>query len=380
MFVFVFFVCFPDVFAIILQPPYLTYDFVPGAQYDFSFKVQGSKNEESQDVYVYVVGILNKSIAISPTNTRIDSGIWTEFIGTIKIPDELEPGTHTNKIIIVQGAPAGGGAVGSVAGVELLLNVQVPYPGKYATISLVADNIKLGQKQNFVISVNNLGKELLNSVSGDIEILDSKEVGVGLVKTNTISIASGSLDKLSAVWDSVGNPRGEYTARAKVYYDGILKEDQKRFKIGDLLMEIVSTNSTKIKKGDIGKVYVTAQSFWNDLIFGVYSRVEFKDSQGQQFTFRSQEDSVEGFAIKNLLIYVDSTNINPGTYDARYTLFYSNKTAVYDSTISVVPRSFLYGINLTQVLLILVILVLLILVFINVRRLKKQNIKAQNKQ
>lgn len=376
---FVFFLYFPITYAIILQPPSITYDFVPGAEYFFSFKVQGSKNEEVQDVYVYVVGDLNKTITISPITAKIEPGIWTEFTGTIKIPNTLEPGTHTNRITVVQGAPETAG-VGSVAGVELLLGVKVPYPGKYADISLVADNIKLGQKQNFLISVISLGKENLETVYGDIVVFDSRDIIVGSVKTNTISILSGNVGKINAIWDSSNSPQGEYYAEAKVNYDGRLEEDQKRFSIGDLLMDITNINSTRIKKGEVGKVYVTAQSFWNDPILGVYTQLDFTDRQNQQFTFRSQEDTFEGFSIRNLLVYVDSANIEQGTYNAQYTLFYSNKTVVRQSTITISPGSFVSGLSLTQILLILIILILLILVLVNIKKYKKQSKNINNKQ
>ena len=371
LFVFVFFMYLPFANAIILQPPSINYDFVAGAHYDFSFKVQGSKNEDPQDVLIYVIGDLNQSIILNATSANIKPGIWTEFSGVIDIPQELTPGTHTNRITIVQ-ASSSGGAVGSVAGVELLIGVKVPYPGKYAEISFVADNIKLDSIQNFQVNMINLGREDINLAYSDIDIFNNVGNLVGSVKTNFVSITSGNSVTLKALWDSKGNPRGQYLAKARIFYDELSKEDQKNFNIGDLYMEISNINASRIKKGDIGKVGVNVQSFWNDVIKDVYMQIEFKDKQGQQFSFRSGNLNFEPFSIKNLIVYVDTANINPGSYDAKYTLFYSNKTAQKEDTIFI-TSGFIVNITLTQILLILVIIILLLLVFVNFIKFKKQN-------
>ncbi len=357
--------------AYLLSPPKIEYNFEPNAIFESSFTII-NRDVEPVNVLVYVQGDLNQSFSFSENVTSVPAQSSKSISFKIFMPESLKPGSHVNKIIVEQVTSESEQGIGAKVAIGILVPIQVPYPGKYLTADLSAKSININETQEFKVRLYNLGKETISNVVVDIYIYDSNKNNIGKVTETTSNMAATNVRDLILNWDSEGNNAGIYDAIANITYDGIKTDVVTKFRIGDLIIRIKDITYSSIKKGTIGRVNVLIESLWTGDINNVYGQLDIIDNTVLVGSSKSETFSLESAAERNVVLFVDATNLETKEYDGKVTIFYANKTSQRLFKV-VISRDFLSRVFIIQGLIILAIIILLILTILNYRKIFKKN-------
>src|SRR3989344_6569927 len=355
--------------ALIISPPERNYDFHPDYHYNFSFAVGGNNDNTPIDVKTYTKGDLEKYVTFNQENGVISPGRWTEFTGDIILPEKLKAGYHDTRVGVVQTSSKESG-FSSLVGVEMILGVRVPYPGRYIENNLEVNDVRVNESVKFILTFHNYGSEDIEDVRSSIEIYGINGEKVDSLKVDSFSINNGETRVINFNWSSVGNKIGMYRAVLNSNYDGEeLATSEKIFRIGDILIEIVSINGTKIDKGKIGRVLVSTRSYWNTNIDDVYALLEASTSNGL-IQIKSQSITYSPWANLDIPLFVDGNKIDIGRYDAKIRIYYANKTAEKVFVLEIKENKFVKLFS-TRNLLILIVIILIIVMILNFRKFIK---------
>lgn len=363
--VFFIFNCF-SVYALGIGPAKTELDFQPNYEFSVDYMVVGIPPE--QKLEVYAKGDLVEYVEFDKTNLTGEEN----FKASVKLPPDIEkPGP--NKLYIgVREIKEGRGGIGARVAVEALIVVYVPYPGKYAEISFSVNNVNVGEPINFVVEVNNLGKEDI-TVKTDIEVYSAKNLietlnlGSKFIKTQTKEIFTKQLN-------SSGYKAGKYKAIAIVDYGKIIKEE-KEFKIGTLFVNITNWTS-EVRKGKINKFDIWIESFWNSGIDNIYANVNIT-SNGESFDFfKTPSVSLKPWQKMMLQGYFNTEELDVGNYKANIILFYDGKTTKKTVDIKVISS---IKIIILYIIVVLVIVVAAIALYFFWKKYGKEIIRKREK-
>lgn len=280
----------------------------------------------------------------------------------LSLPSEIEvPGKHRLYITGAQQVNSkekGFAIVGNVRGV---IQINVPFPGKYAEIDFTMKNAKSGEDAPFDLKINNLGKEGINTKSY-IEIYDSLGKKVETFYAGDNAISPAKLVEISSTIPTSKYRPGEYTAVAIVEYEGRTAKKDAKFRIGELYVA-VSKHSDNFQRGKINRFEIEVESFWNDPIGNVYAEVEILDYNTK---FTTPSINLKGFEKSVLTGFFDTTPIEEDSFKAKITIHYGDKT-----TEEIVNLKFKNEINYTLYIMISTITIFLIIViFLSVKLIR----------
>lgn len=355
-----------NVNAITLQPPKIEINFQPGMEYSGSYNVKNDYTDQKIPVYITVSGDMNESFNLDDKEYIIPENSWQPFNFKIKMPDDIEPGDHAQYITINEGAKETG-MVGAVAGVALLVVISKPYPGKYLSVNLEVQDGKINEDINFKVTVENKGVEDVDSLTGEIKIFDSKENLVDTINFVSGSVNSGGNREFNEKWKT--DKRGEYKAEVVLNYDSNIGKSKSKFKVGELLVEILSVNAEPVKKDGIARFDINVQSDWNSKINNIHTEVIVDDkiSKGESF-------ALEGWESKNVTVYFDTTGLSEGEYNSLVKLYYESKEKSMNTKLIITKK-----VDLMMIGLIILVLLLLGLTYYNIRKFSTKKKKNEKK-
>lgn len=361
---------FQNVYAIGISPARTIINFEPGLETIAKYEII---NNENREIYVemHVRGDISEYIILHETSAIVPKGERKAFTYEIKLPEILEPGRHDIRIGAVESSPPStmsGATIGARGAVESQLWIEVPYPGKYLTASLTSQDAEIGKQVEFTISLNNLGKEIISSVSGNIEIITQNNNSLGVLPTTeTANFAPTTSAALKAIWAPSSRDVGTYTAKATIYYDGNTAKAETSFKIGELNLKLINVTSIPIEKEGIGKVDVLIESVWISSISSVFAEVK---AAGK--TAKSESITVEPWSKKIIPIYFSAEGLEAGEYPATAVVYYEGKTAEKAFILAIFEdKTMFYFMAGGSVVLAIIILVLISFIISN-RRFKKR--------
>lgn len=316
--------------AIGISPGRTTIDFTPNLHKEVQFKIINNEHKDMK-VLLYVEGELNNSITLY--NRIIDFAASEEskiFKYDADLPASIgKPGEHEVKIIAMELPKESGEGkfVGATAAVATQLLVRVPYPYKYAEIELSVVESEVNGTAAFYVGVSNLGQHDLVDTSANIEIFNSANERIAIVKTNKKTINAMTRTELVASWNANVNA-GKYRAVASlVYDDNKIATAEKIFAVGTLMMDVVDINVKNFRLGDIAKFDVTVENKWGDVIKDVFAQLQILDERGSTIAnTKSATADVPALGRQVLVAYWDTAGIKEGTYSGKLILNYADKT------------------------------------------------------
>ena len=146
-----------DVFALGVSPARKIIEFSPELEIEVEFNVLNSEGKDMK-VVIYVEGDnLDEEIIIDNPELIFSSGELQKSVKyNIKLPEKYdEPGTHEIKIVareIPVDKAFEGTFVGASVAVVHIVRINVPYPGKYATVELKLGE-DTGQGVDFIVYI-----------------------------------------------------------------------------------------------------------------------------------------------------------------------------------------------------------------------------------
>ncbi|MBW2991067.1 hypothetical protein KY348_05185 [Candidatus Woesearchaeota archaeon] len=306
---------------------------------------------------------------------------------TVIMPESFDtPGLHRAKI------KAGEifdekreGMIITVVGISMLIDVEVPYPGKYLKFnSFKAVNKEAGEEIPFTAVLVSKGDQVINSAKGVINIYNRFDEIIGTISTNTlINIQPGDKIELTAGWDSGTYEKGHYHSFIDVIYDGLKTNKTTSFKLGGLDVELV--NYTKeIIIGGIKPLDLFVESLWSERISNLKAKVTVLDNESKELTsFETLTVSLPAWKSTVLKGYLDTEMLDINDYNIRITLLFEDIAKDYDRLISIIEppgekekKSIFTAKNVLIASAILLIIILLIVyLVISKKKFKKEEDK-----
>lgn len=301
-------------------------------------------NSDGEDITlsVSVRGELANTLTLDGENKRItlkkSDGPYL-FRYLYALPDNLPPGQSSAEIVITQipdNINHSETYVGATIAVAHQFYVNVPYPGKYAEADIDIVSMNSGQETLFVIPVISKGKFDLVSVRANVDIFDAEGIPIHSFNTESIEIKSGEMKELRYIWDTESLPLGEYYAEVTVIYDGETINMNKRFSIGDQVLELQDIYVHDFSLGEIVKMEMLVQSNWNKIITDAYSRTRIYDEAGNVLAdFNSANYDIDPKSKKVIVSYWDTAGVREGTYDTKISLEYGQDSIENDLQLAV---------------------------------------------
>ena len=307
---------------------------------------------------VYVEGDLAKYVKLDPE--ELVGGGTVAVI--LDLPSKIDvPGNHVLHIGARQ-APGGEGGIGISANPQGTIIVIVPYPGKYATVSLSANNANVGEPVKFNAIATSLGKEDINAYA-ILDIISMKEKKqVDRIDFGSRFIPSTKSEQFYRELETKNYKAGNYNATIIVTYGGEKPaKESVIFKLGELFVDILSY-SNDFERGKINRFNIEAESFWNDPIENLYANVTILD---YNITFLTPSIDIAPWSKAFLTGYFDTTPIQEKKFKAKITLSYQDKTTEkvvdlrFKSKISILTYAIIGGIVFVAILLAIAIILLI---------------------
>ncbi|MBI2451577.1 hypothetical protein HYV50_00695 [Candidatus Pacearchaeota archaeon] len=337
-------------------------NFEPGLSQVFSFYF--GIDDTSAKYEVYVLGDLSDYVKISRDELNGPGNVNV----LLQLPDKIEkPGVHRIRVGINKIGGGQQGAISVVASVVGVIDVRVPYPGKYAEIQFSATNANVGEPVEFKLTISSLGHETILADSR-VELYDSRGKKVDTIDMGTNEISSTETREIVKNVDTKNYAAGSYKAVAVVDYGGEKPASAEAdFRLGELFVDIVN-HTKEFERGKINKMDIQIESHWNDPIENVYGEVFILGYNIPSFLTPSVNLDKFGKAI--LTGYFDTTTIDKNKFQAKVVLRYKGKTTekTVDLRFKREVNKLAVGIMIVSLL---IVIVLILLIIINRRRRKE---------
>ncbi|MBI2662567.1 hypothetical protein HYX11_03850 [Candidatus Woesearchaeota archaeon] len=326
----------PIGYSLGITPPAEELNFESGLSKTFQLNIYGEN--KPFEVKLSVSGELKDYIKLKQEVLTVPLEGLTLYY-KINLPSELKPGRHKASIIIeqqltVSETGAGKSTFGAMPAVGHVIIINVPYEGKYAEAKLNAPDVKIGEVINFVVTVTNYGSEALSNVQGTIKIYDSEGKEIISIGTDDKEVKKGESVELYAHW-TPNIKAGIYKAKVVVDYDNKKTEAETSFRIGDILVGIISLNPQEFVNGKINKMELEVESLWDSEIKNVYASIDIKKGKSKEETIATPPVTLKPWQKDKLIAYLDTTNYETGEYNAEVTLNYADKTTQKDFKLTV---------------------------------------------
>jgi len=356
-------------------------NFVPNLERSFSYLAGGSPG----NYIIYVKGDLKDFFTLDKEEAYVAPGQSLGFTATLRLPEKIEPGMHTNYICFLQGEPSKGGNIVVVTETCAIVDVKELYSEKKIEIHLNAPNLNVNEEKEFSIDITSWTKQDL-SINGIMEIKSESET-LQTLKTEEKNLLSGTKETLHVIFNSKGFSPGQYNATATVFYDGQSESDEKTFNIGFLDFEIF--NFTKeFESNKISPFEVEIESHWNNKI-NVYAEMHLKINNSFVKFGETPTYEIRPLEKRTINGYFDATGLSSGSYEGKAVLYYQDKKTESEAIITILPErkeiiEMPMAANLTGLLIAIIVLLSLLIivgiVLIILRTRKKEDKVKKNKK
>lgn len=351
-----------------ISPASIKKDFDPNMQEKIEYSV--SSDKPNTELVAYKKGDLAEYIDISKTSLYGED----RFNVKMDLPEELDhPGEHRSIIGVKEKVDEELATVGTSLAVQSVLEIYVPFPGKYLESSVEADSVNQGEISEIFLDIDNKGKQAV-SMKPRIEIMNKENTTVDTIELSRREIERHGNIKLKGDFNTSGYKPGDYMAKAIVDYAGKNSTSTDEFSIGHLFVNV--TNQTKkAKVGGTREFDVEVESRWADEIKNVYADVEIIENVTSRKTFRTTPESLDPWESAELTGYFDTTNMSLGTQDTRIFVKYEGEETVREGKIELYQeKKGLIG-NVGYIVLGIIFIIVITLIIWFIRRRKSKNEK-----
>jgi hypothetical protein len=363
LFLFILLVFPASAYALGIGPTDMEVEFQPNLVFKQTVYVV---NSESFDlpIKMSVEGDLKENMTLSvydfvlgPRGTAAGVG-YVEV--TLNMPGKLDrPGSYKTYIYATENTPATTKGIGAKIRMGTPVIVYVPYPGKYIELSIRVENPKVNETIRFTADTINRGNETITSAQAIFTLYDSQDQVVTTLPTDSIQISPSERVAFVKEWLATNVRPGKYKVMARVSYDDYRTEKTEEFMIGSPTARILGVNAAPIPEGIIGRISANVSSDWNDRITGAYMVLDMK--KGDFSTgVRSETFDLERWNQRSVDMFWDTAKSDgPGEYVGNATLYYFNRTASADFTVTVAPKGF----QLTPETMLIIAVIVLVAMF-----------------
>jgi len=340
-------------------------DFVNSIDQEFAFDFifdEGVTNE------IYVSGLLAEYISLDKTRILGSERVVARF----KAGSEALESPGLNKILIGARQIVGENVVGVgiASNVWGIIKVEVPYPGKYVDLEVVAPNANAGEEVKLTLRAINRGNESI-VLKLQIQIFKEDKKIDGLV-FRTGKISPYETKEYTGLLNTSGYEPGEYIATGLGEYDGdaVARADDS-FKLGEYYIS-VNNYSRIFEAGKISEFFIEVESFWNDVIEDVYVEVNIEGYT--ESSFITSTSNIRPWRTEEILGFLDTNGIKKDKIFGELILHYGGQVTKKEITLEIIQgRDYFFYLILFFIAVVVLGIVWRISIF--VKRYKKLKIK-----
>jgi hypothetical protein len=318
-----------NISALGVAPARKIVDFDPGFEGEGELKIVNSE-AKNMKVLIYAKGDLGDNLYLEVGELEFLPNEEYKMVKySFKLPDKYdEPGKHQTNIIIREVASSSN-SESSILGASIAvvhnLIIDVPYPGKYATVDL---NVLGGIDENrveFVASVSSFGDEKIINAKAIIDIYNPKLEKIKTIETNLASVDPGKKVGLRGIWEEEVIHNGRYFANVTLLYDGKVAYTERVFEVGEARVEIIDISVKKFRLGEIAKFDIVVDNKWSEKIEDVYTELVFNKEIIEVGRFKSASEDIPALSKGELVAYWDTAGVEEGAYDIKSMLYYNDE-------------------------------------------------------
>ncbi len=292
---------------------------------------------------------------------------------TVDFPERIKrPGNHILRFdavqapIIIPGSPRRG--IAATVTVHSELVVFVPYPGKYAEVTLEMLDVNEGEESFATITLINYGLDDIRSAEAVLEIFDPAGTVLTTLRSEPASIPSQQETSFEIPIDTTDYSAGIFPVNAFATYDTLVTDPVEGvLRIGSLRVNI--TNYTSVVFTNTVSTYeLYVQNLWNNKIEQLYGEIQlFRGGIPVGPLLKTPSTSIPPWETVLLSTFLDATALEPGMYEAKVKLSFHEQ--VHEATLPLeIKKSFTLGITQILVSVIMLMIIIDIIVFIYHRR------------
>ncbi len=366
------FINLPAISAIGISPTHLETTFEPGASISFIFTIINS-GKTSLNTTLGVGGDIDYIVKYDRDSSyELDPGATKNINITLLFPDKLEPGLHRLSVMAKE-IPFGGAVLGiSVSGeVGGTLDVFVPYPGTYATLSLRGNNANVGDSVTLTMTASNRGRRPIDNLVAHLDVIDSNNVTFDSFIRNIQHLLPGENRDVSISLDTKKYVAGSYVAMVRGKYNAIIIPERTfEFRIGRLSLDIVNFTITSYGP-NIRKFLFNLVSAWNSPLEEIHAEISIYNNKHEPVdSFKTPSVSLAPWGKVTISSFWDAKDLPPGDYTAEVHVLYQDNDEMLTIPFTIEEPS--YDFNATFLIVILVVIFLFIDYFWLSKRGKKK--------
>jgi len=343
VFVFLIFITMQLAAAIGITPSRKFIDFSPGLKIKLPITIINAEQKDMR-VLTYAQGELEPYITFEQTLIEFSKEEnRKDFIIDIELPDEFEKAGNIQAQVFALEFPSeldveeNSRIITAKTAVASQIIVRVPYPGKYAEAGFYIEEGEAGQVTRFVIPIINLGTDNIASAKADITIYSPANKKIAELTTQEISLKSKRQADLKAGWTADVVP-GFYFAVVVLDYDGKKIRFEKKFKVGERLLQLLGFTVSDFRLGEIAEFNAYVYNNWNEILNDVFAEMTVRDLKDRTYiTSKSAEKNINPSAGESLQTYWNTEGISVGPYRIDLIVNYEQKKLEKTFDINVYP-------------------------------------------
>jgi hypothetical protein len=354
------------------SPAQKTIPFASGEAVTLSLNIVNGEGIED-DVVLSSFGELKDSVFFSNSTVHLlPQNYMAPFTLVFRMPNEMQPGIHEVGIRATPKIAESGETFRAFVSPAIYIRVRVPYPSKYADVSIAVLPVDEGTPVPINIEFDNLGNQDIASAGGTIEVFAPSGESVEKLTASRISIPANTFGKTEGS-PIAALPKGEYVAVAEAYYDSSRISLSQNFTLGEPDVSIISVSSKPLKPRQVNPVSFIAKLDWNrPLAVKGFLSIDGVEREMPLATLSPlKENEMTGFA--------DASSLDVGEHELIVKLVYGSSVKSAKFRVRIVepplPGILTGGEGGSAPLIILVFVVVAIVlaaVFVLVRRRKKK--------
>ena len=335
--------------------------YLPGTTVSSSYEVI----DTSFPVVAYVDSNVFKGIKVTPI-------INNHFDVIIHFPeDEFVPtGIYRMAISVTEKPEELGSGIGSLVTVSKAFTIVVYSYDKDINLYFLAPSINEGNNITFALTVNSVGYKDIDSVKAKINVYDHNNNLLGSLNTPEQPLpALGSLN-FNPKFDASKLPAGDYWAEAIVTYDGLQKEINSTFLIGNI--DLTLNDYTKELQQGFNDFSIKVTNNWGNQLRNIYAKV-FINNEELLHTPSINLDAWQPGELTGIM----KIDFDPGVYQGIIKLFYEGENKEVPISVKVIAaakpkKEFNYTLLLIASMYIVMLIVIIILIYLLLKSNKKE--------
>ncbi|MFH1637746.1 MAG: hypothetical protein ABIB71_04960 [Candidatus Woesearchaeota archaeon] len=259
-----------------------------------------------------------------------------KFFPIVNLPEEIDPpGRRACSIIVVEKIPESKGGITATTQVAAKIFVNVPYPGRYAEMSLLTQNVNKNDPLPIKVRVTNQGKEVLYNIHAKLELKDYLNNTIGTFFTDSETLESGQATEFEKIISTKLYDVGKYYVTATLDYGA---EEPRvatnRIIIGEKFVNFIGIQNVTI--GQIMRFYVDIESWWGNPIESTYADVRIHNETAS-ISFKTISLKLMPWEKAQLYGFVENSNLGHGVYDVDITLNFDGEKRDFHSVVELYP-------------------------------------------